>query len=47
MLRHLNAQEDILGRMMKCLYYKPVDHFELYNEVSKFLFMYSYENTNN
>lgn len=47
MLRHLDIADDIINKLMKNLFYREDEHFLLFNEISNFLFMYSYKNPNN
>jgi hypothetical protein len=47
MLRHLDIANDLINKLMKNLYYRELEHFSVFKEISNFLFMYSYKNPNN
>ncbi|CDW72551.1 inositol-triphosphate receptor [Stylonychia lemnae] len=47
MLRHLDVSDELVNRMMKNIWYKHQDHYELFNEISHFLFMFTFDNPNN
>jgi hypothetical protein len=47
MLRHLDLSSDLIDKFMKNIYYRHVDHYQLFREISNFLFMFTYNNPNN
>lgn len=47
MLRHIDIMNDLINKLMKNVYFRENDHYVLFSEITKFLFAFSYQNSNN